>query len=167
MPVCRQTELFLLSVLLGAGLGVLWDVFRAVRAIFPVMGKALPTAICDGLYLILCGIGIYIFSLLAGDGQVRGYYWLGAFLGAVIYLLTAGTVVIGIIRGIFGGIYRFLGSIFGKLSKPFVKMFQKNGTKNSYKFVINAKKMFHKCKYYQKDLKSKGQMVYNKTAKMK
>lgn len=167
MPVCRQTELFLLSVLLGAGLGVLWDVFRAVRAIFPVMGRTVPTAICDGLYLILCGIGIYIFSLLAGDGQVRGYYWLGAFLGAVIYILTAGTVVIGIIRRVFGTIYRLLGGAFRKAAKPFVRMYQKIGTKNGNKFVTNAKKMFHKCKNYQKDLKSKGHMVYNKTAKMK
>lgn len=167
MPVCRQTELFLLSVLLGGGLGVLWDVFRALRAIFPVMGKAVPTAVCDGLYLILCGIGIYIFSIVMGDGQVRGYYWLGAFLGAVIYILTAGTVVIGIIRWIFGTVYGLLGRIIGKASKPFVRMFRKNGTKNGYKFVTNAKKMFHKCKYYQKDLKSKGQMVYNETAKMK
>ena len=167
MPVCRQTELFLLSVLLGGGLGVLWDVFRALRAIFPVMGKAVPTAVCDGLYLILCGIGIYIFSLVMGDGQVRGYYWLGAFLGAVIYILTAGTVVIGIIRWIFGTVYGLLGRIIWKASKPFVRMFRKIGTKNGYKFVTNAKKMFHKCKYYQKDLKSKGKMVYNKTAKMK
>ncbi|WP_432650117.1 spore cortex biosynthesis protein YabQ [Huintestinicola sp.] len=167
MPVCRQTELFLLSVLLGAGLGVLWDVFRAVRAIFPVMGRTVPTAICDGLYLILCGIGIYIFSLLAGDGQVRGYYWLGAFLGAVIYILTAGTVVIGIIRRVFGTIYRLLGGAFRKAAKPFVRMYQKIDTKNGNKFVTNAKKMFHKCKNYQKDLKSKGHMVYNKTAKMR
>ncbi|MGN0638926.1 MAG: spore cortex biosynthesis protein YabQ [Huintestinicola sp.] len=167
MPVCRQTELFLLSVLLGGCQGVLWDVFRALRAIFPVMGKTVPTAICDGLYLILCGIGVYIFSLLMGDGQVRGYYWLGALLGAVIYILTAGTVVIGIIRCVFGTVYRLLGSLFRKISKPFIPMFQKFGTKKGYKFVTNAKKMFHKCKYYQKDLKSKGQMVYNKTAKMK
>lgn len=167
MPVCRQTELFLLSVLLGCGLGVLWDVFRAIRAIFPVMGKAVPTAVCDVIYLILCGIGIYIFSLLMGDGQVRGYYWLGAFLGAVIYILTAGTVVIGIIRCIFGTIYRLMGAVVKKAAKPFVRIFQKIGTKRDCKFVINAKKMFHKCKNYQKDLKSNGQMVYNKTAKMK
>lgn len=167
MPVCRQTELFLLSVLLGGGLGVLWDVFRAIRAIFPLMGKTVPTAICDGLYLVLCGMGIYIFSLILGDGQVRGYYWLGAFLGAVIYILTAGTLVIGIIRRIFGTVYRIVGGALRKAAKPFSRMFQKIGTKKGYKFVTNAKKMFHKCKYYQKDLKSKGQMVYNKTAKMK
>ena len=156
MPVCRQTELFLLSVLLGGGLGVLWDVFRAVRAIFPVMGRTVPTAICDGIYLILCGMGIYIFSLLMGDGQVRGDYWLGAFLGAVIYILTAGTVMIGIIRRIFGTVYRLAGGAFRKAAAPFTRMFKKIGTKKGYKFVTNAKKMFQKCKNYQKDLKSKG-----------
>ena len=66
MPVCRQTELFLLSVLLGGCLGVLWDVFRALRAIFPVMGRSVPTAVCDGLYIVLCGIAVYFLTPCGG-----------------------------------------------------------------------------------------------------
>ena len=146
VPVCRQTELFLLSVLLGGGLGVLYDVFRALRAVFPVMGRAVPTAVCDVVYLVLCGIGIFLFSVIAGDGQVRGYYCLGAFLGAVLYLLTAGTVIIGIIRTGFGTAYRIIGSLFRRAAKPFAGMFKKIGTKKGNNFVTNAKKMFPKCK---------------------
>lgn len=150
MPVCRQTELFLLSVLLGGCLGVLWDVFRAVRAIFPVMGKSVPTAVCDALYIVLCGIAIYFFSLIAGDGMVRGYYWAGAFIGALIYILTAGTVVIGIIRAVFGTIYKVIGGIFRKIFSPVIGWAQKIGTKRSYKFVTNAKKFLVSIKITKK-----------------
>lgn len=150
MPVCRQTELFLLSVLLGGGMGVLYDVFRALRAIFPPIGRTVPTAVCDTIFLLLCGLGLFLFSVLCGDGQVRGYYLIGAFLGMVIYLMTAGTVVIGIIRTVFGTVYRVLGGFFRRLSKPFAMLFamlfKKISTKKDYKFVTNAKKMFPKCK---------------------
>ncbi|MCI7767655.1 MAG: spore cortex biosynthesis protein YabQ [Oscillospiraceae bacterium] len=144
MPVCRQAELFLLSVLLGGGMGVLYDVFRALRAIFPPLGRVVPTAVCDIIFLLLCGLGIFLFSILCGDGLVRGYYLLGAFLGMTIYLLTAGTVVIGIIRTVFGGIYRVLGGILRRLGKPLAGLFKKISTKKGYKFVTNAKKLFPK-----------------------
>ena len=146
MPVCRQAELFLLSVLLGGGMGVLYDVFRALRAIFPPMGRTVPTAVCDVIFLLLCGLGIFLFSVMAGDGQVRGYYLLGAFLGMIIYLLTAGTVIIGVIRTVFGAVYRALGGIIRKIGKPIVGLIKKISTKKDYKFVTNAKKLFPKCK---------------------
>ncbi|MBQ5332994.1 MAG: spore cortex biosynthesis protein YabQ [Oscillospiraceae bacterium] len=146
MPVCRQTELFLLSVLLGGGIGVLYDVFRALRAIFPLMGRTVPTAVCDIIFLLLCGLGMFLFSVMAGDGQVRGYYLLGAILGMVIYLLTAGTVIIGVIRTVFGTVYRVLGGILRRMGKPLAELFKKISTKKDYKFVTYAKKMFPKCK---------------------
>lgn len=146
MPVSRQTELFLLSVLLGAAFGVIYDVFRALRVVFPVLGKKLPTALCDILYFLICGVGIYLFSLIAARGEVRGYYWLGAFLGAVMYLLTAGTVVIGVIRAVFGTVYGAFKRIFTAISKPFISLFRKIFTKKDFKFVINDKKTSPNCK---------------------
>lgn len=153
MPVCRQTELFLLSVLLGGCLGLLWDVFRAIRAIFPVMGKSVPTAVCDALYIVLCGIAIYFFSLIAGDGMVRGYYWAGAFIGALIYILTAGTVVIGIIRAVFGTIYKVIGGIFRKIFSPVIGWAQKNWHKKKLQICDKRQKIPRKAKNNKKDLK--------------
>ena len=106
--VSEQTELFLLSVLAGVTFGVLWDVFRALRVMLPPMRSTALTAVCDALYMIICGLGLYIFSLLFARGEIRAFYWLGALLGAVIYILTVGTVIMGFLRWLFGGIYGFL-----------------------------------------------------------
>lgn len=103
--VCGQTRLFLMSVPLGAAFGVVYDVFRAVRVILPFMGKKLPTAVCDFIFMLICGLGIYFFSLSFARGEVRAYYAIGAALGFVIYYFTVGTLVMGVIREIFGLIY--------------------------------------------------------------
>lgn len=165
--VSEQTELFLLSVLAGVAFGVLWDVFRALRVMLPPMRSTVLTAVCDALYMIICGLGLYIFSLLFARGEIRVFYWLGALLGAVIYILTAGTVIMGFLRWLFGGIYGFLHKVYLFAAKPFVFFRQKMLTKMNFKFVSNAKKIRAKSKNYKKHLKNIPEMLYNKSAKMK
>ena len=150
--VSQQTSLFLLSVLMGAVMGVLYDVFRAVRAAFPFMRKTIPTVVCDILFMLIAGLTVYIFSLLFAGGEVRGYYWLGSALGMVIYLMTVGTVVIGIIRWVSELIYRIIRRLWVFFTKPFAKLLRKNTTKKGYNFVSIAKKMFPNCKKLKKDL---------------
>ena len=160
--VSEQTELFLLSVLAGVTFGVLWDVFRALRVMLPPMRSTALTAVCDALYMIICGLGLYIFSLLFARGEIRAFYWLGALLGAVIYILTAGTVIMGFLRWLFGGIYGFLHKVYLFAAKPFVFFRQKMLTKMNSKFVSNAKKIRAKSKNYKKHLKNIPEMLYNK-----
>ena len=167
MTVSRQTELFLMSVGIGAALGVVYDVFRALRAMLPPLGKVIPTAVCDIVYMMIAGLFIYLFSLTAAGGEIRGYYWLGALLGWVIYILTVGAAVIGIIRTVFSFVYRCLSKIYGVISKPFIVMLQKLREKTGCVFVINAKKLRIKCKKSKKHLKNIGEMMYNKDIKIR
>lgn len=167
MTVSRQTELFLLSVGVGAALGVVYDVFRALRAMLPPLGKTVPTAICDIIYMIIAGAAIYLFSLTAAGGEIRGYYWLGALLGWIIYIFTVGAAVIGVIRAVFSSVYKVLRKIYGVISKPFIVMLQKLREKTGRFFVINAKKMHIKCKKSKNHLKNIKEMMYNKTIKIK
>ena len=150
--VSQQTALFLLSVVMGAVIGVIYDVFRAVRAAFPFMRKTIPTVVCDILFMLIAGMIVYIFSLLFAGGEVRGYYWLGSALGMIIYLMTAGTVVIGVIRWVSKLIYRLICRLWLVFTKPFGKLMRKNTTKKGYNFVSIAKKMFPNCKKVKKDL---------------
>lgn len=169
--VNEQTELFLMSVLLGGVFGAVYDVFRALRVIFPALRRTIPTAVCDVIFFIICGFGIYVFSLLFARGEIRGYYWIGALLGGIIYLMTAGTVVIGVIRAVFGAIYSLLNKIFIKvrdlLVKPAVHIFNKMRTKMRGVFVTNAEKMKKRSKNREKHLKYKRKILYNKKAKMR
>lgn len=169
--VNEQTELFLMSVLLGGVFGVVYDVFRALRVIFPTLKRTVPTALCDILFFIICGFGIYIFSLTFARGEIRGYYWIGALLGGIIYLMTAGTVVIGIIRAVFGTVYGLLNKLYIKIKDSFTKLtakiYAKIRTKKESKIVANAEKTEIKPKIKEKHLKSIPKILYNNKAKMK
>lgn len=151
--VAEQTELFLLSVVMGGCFGVLFDVFRALRVLLPPLKGSAATAVGDIIFFCICGFGIYVFSLLFAGGEVRGYYWVGAFLGGVIYLLTVGTVVMGIFHGIFDRLYRILYKILGRAGKIIGKIFHKILQKLKGKFVKNAKKIEEDEENFQKDLK--------------
>ena len=133
--VSEQTELFLLSVLAGVTFGVLWDVFRALRVMLPPMRSTALTAVCDALYMIICGLGLYIFSLLFARGEIRAFYWLGALLGAVIYILTAGTVIMGFLRWLFGGIY---GMPRKKVRDKITELLQELGFETERKRMVKS-----------------------------
>lgn len=165
--VSEQTELFLLSVVMGGLFGVVFDIFRTLRVVFPILKKTVPTAVCDVIFFIVCGFGIYLFSLIFARGEIRGYYWLGALLGGIIYLMTAGTVVIGIIRAVFGTIYKALHNVYLFVSKPFVKISAEIRTKIIGKFVSNAEKSRQNRQSKGKHLKNMFKILYNKKAKMK
>ena len=103
--------LLLCSVLLGIGLGIVFDIFRVIRIIFPPSRKKLPTALSDFLYSIIFGLAVFIFSASAGRGDVRSFYVVGALLGTILYIFTAGNTVTGIISAVCG----FIGRIVTKL----------------------------------------------------
>lgn len=139
--VAEQTELFLLSVVMGGAFGVIFDVFRALRVVFPPLRCRGATAAGDILFFGICGFAIYVFSLTFAGGEVRGYYWVGAFLGGVIYIMTVGTVVMGIFHGIFDRLYRFISIILRKLRSITEKLFGEISAKFQEKIVENTKKI--------------------------
>lgn len=136
----EQAELFLMSAALGVILGAVFDLFRAARIIFPPLGKTVPTAVCDVLYLSVCGIALYLLGLLKGRGSVEDFTILGALLGAVLYITIAGNAIIGLLRRIFSRIYGILGRIFGTASAKSASVFSKVRKKITSKFVKCAEK---------------------------
>lgn len=165
--VNEQTELFLLSVIMGAVFGIIYDVFRTLRTAVPLLKARLPTAICDAAFMIICALGIYIFSLTFARGEIRFYYVLGAALGMIIYLMTAGTVVIGIIRTVFGAVYGLMKKILSFVFRPAGIIFKKIRIKIYGIFIQCAEKFKGKSKSNKKDLKNIGEKVYNVTNRFK
>ena len=64
--VTEQLRTFLLSILLGLGAGVLYDLLRAVRLRHPRL-----TAPLDLLYCQAIGLAVFLFVLRQSDGQLR------------------------------------------------------------------------------------------------
>ncbi|MCC8042071.1 MAG: spore cortex biosynthesis protein YabQ [Oscillospiraceae bacterium] len=128
----EQAELFLLSVALGVALGVLFDFFRALRIVFPPLGAMIPTAICDILYFVICGLALYALALTKARGSVENFTIPGAVFGAVLYIAVAGNAIIGVMRKLFSRIYfavsKCFSRILGKAAELFAKAFPKRKT---------------------------------------
>jgi len=108
-----QTIIFLYAIALGAGAGVLYDLFRISRIAIPT-----PRAIVciqDIIYFSIIAFSTFILLMTTVGGRVRVFLLAGAFIGAVLYFLTIGQlvirvaeVIIRIIKAIFRFIYRFI-----------------------------------------------------------
>lgn len=98
----------LLSVLLGFSLGPFYDAIRFLRVLFGItvaspFGKKgvrpylswLFAALGDLLFMLVAAVCMSVFFFLTGDGRMRGYSLVGAFLGFEVYYHTVGRLFIG------------------------------------------------------------------------
>jgi spore cortex biosynthesis protein YabQ len=105
-----QTADFLRALLLGAALGVVYDVFRVLRIAFPqktAFGR-LAIFIEDLLFFTLCAAATFVFLMGAVQGRIRFFLLLGEGLGAVIYYFTVGSLVMKVAQAIIDGVRRVL-----------------------------------------------------------
>ena len=74
--VTEQLRTFLLSILLGLGAGVLYDLLRAVRLRHPRL-----TAPLDLLYCQAVGLAVFQHARRQSEGPRRGFFLLGGLGG--------------------------------------------------------------------------------------
>ena len=77
-----QARTFLGAVLLGAGLGVAYDLMRTLRrrVRLPLLGPAL-----DLLFWVLATVGLFLYTILRGGGELRLYTIAALLLGGCVY----------------------------------------------------------------------------------
>ncbi len=158
--------MFLLSVVLGAALGVLYDVFRAFRVIFPPAAGKKAVILEDIIFWLIYGFCLFCYSAMFARGQIRFFMFFGSLIGFVLYLVTVGSVVIGVIRSVFGTFYRILHKVYSIMIEPFVKIFKTICQKIMPIFVRNHKNMKISQGSAKKHLKNTASMVYNKYVKL-
>lgn len=91
----EQLLVVLESVLLGVGLGLYYDMLRALRRHFRA-GTAL-TAVCDAAFWLGLLAALFEFSIAFAAGQSRYYVLAGASIGAVLYFALPGELVFGLL----------------------------------------------------------------------
>lgn len=94
--VGEELRLFALSCLLGAVLGLWFDLFRLLRLLLP--HNALLTAAEDLIFLAGCTAAFCGFTAAAVRSELHWWYAFGAVLGMVLYFLTLGSLVMGALR---------------------------------------------------------------------
>lgn len=115
--VTNQAYLFLIFVLNGILIGLLFDFFRILRRSFS--GKDWITYLEDVLFWILTG-AILLYSIFAfNNGEIRLFMLIGVLLGGIFYLLTVSKYIIKISVIIIKAIKNVINKIFNILFLPF------------------------------------------------
>jgi len=111
--VTNQAYLFLIFIINGILVGLLFDIFRILRKSFKT--SDIITYIQDVLFWILTGF-ILLYSIFTfSNGEVRLYMFLAVFLGCLIYMLIfskhfikINVKIILILKGMLGKIIKIL-----------------------------------------------------------
>lgn len=161
--IMNQAQLFLIFVINGIIIGLLFDIFRILRKSFHTSDRI--TYLQDVLFWILTGI-ILLYSIFTfNNGEIRLFMFLGVLIGCILYLLIFSSHFIkinvkiilclkNIIRKVFSillipfqSIYRILRNIFKKPISFIIINIRKISTKfmknsvNSFKIHKKSKKV--------------------------
>lgn len=119
--VNTQTVIFLQSLLLGAALGALYDIFRILRLAVPT-----PSAVVfveDLLYFALCAAATFLFMMNTIYGSVRVFVMLGELIGWILYYLTVGAAVMRAAQAIIRAVRRVLRLLYRLCAAPLIRLF--------------------------------------------
>lgn len=158
--ISEQALLFLMSVVMGVFFGLLYEVFRISRIAFNL--SKLAIAIEDFVFLMLCAIGVFAFSIEYGNGMIRLFFVIGALLGAILYLLTVGRLIFAASRGIIFAIKSFFSFIYRILIHPIIRfiVFLYQKLRSMFSHIGDFfKKICNKSKF---DLKHNPKVLYNR-----
>lgn len=106
LPMQAQLLVTLQSVLLGAGLALVYDALRAVRLYFS-FGRG-KTALCDALFWLVLLAALFTFSVALAAAHSRYYVLAGMAAGAGVYF----TLLSGAVLALLHGVFRLCGRIF-------------------------------------------------------
>lgn len=161
MTVAPQTWDFLLACLLGAFLGVCYDLFRILRVAIPPSKTS--AFLQDILFALIALVTTFLFLQSVTDGALRFFVIVGEFLGFLLYHFTLGVLVIKAATAIIKVVKRVLHIIL----LPFVKIFNCICKKTRALF-IKIKPIFVKIKFFiKKGLLFLPNLLYNASIKKK
>lgn len=113
----NQAQLFLIFIVNGIIIGMLFDFFRILRKSFYTID--LVTYIEDFLFWILTGFIILYSIFIFNNGEIRLYMFLAIILGIIIYLLLFSTHIIKTNVFIIKYIKKFIKSLINISKIPF------------------------------------------------
>lgn len=88
-PIGLELTQALLSVLLGAGIGAVYDFFRELRR----AGGRFAAVLCDVLFCAALCFGLFAFGLGPGDGSLRLFMICCMGCGWALYAVTVSAIV--------------------------------------------------------------------------
>ena len=121
-PIAIEVYVFLGMVLLGAGWGLLFDLFRVFRRVAKPGFAAV--SISDVLFWILSLALLSWTMLYFNNGQLRWYVFLGIILGGVFYFLLFSRLILTALVKLLEILLKFLHFIFKILLTPLAFLYK-------------------------------------------
>lgn len=137
--VMNQAYLFLVFILNGIIIGILFDFFRILRKTFKTTDFV--TYIEDLLFWILTGFSIIYFICTFNNGEIRLFMILGIALGILAYMFILSSYFIKINVIIINFLKKIIGKIFKIIFIP-LKFIKKLFFKPISFVFINIRKTF-------------------------
>ena len=113
----EQARLFLLTVLMGGGMGLFYDGLRVFRHALP--HKRFWVQAEDGLFWLLAVFLVFGVMLRANGGEIRFFSVFGLFGGMGLYFLTLSPWVIAVSDSIIRVLKYVIGLFFRIIFTPF------------------------------------------------
>ncbi len=154
--VNEEMRLFGYSCLLGAALGLFYDVFRTLRMLF--RHNTVLIAIEDIVFFAAYAIAITAFASAAARGEMRFYYVIGSVSGFILYLLTLGQLISAVIKKLIAA----LRVVFHVILSPLRRFYVLLRKKAVCKFVGTSKVFVQKLKKAFLLLLKRPPLLYNK-----
>lgn len=160
--VTDQALLFLIFIVNGIIIGLLFDFFRILRRSFKT--KDFITYIEDILFWVLTGLLLLYSIFTFNNGEIRLYMFIGAILGCIIYMLSISNFIVKINTKIIISPKNILSKIINIIFIPFkfIIKFFRNILKKPISFIFinisqTIKNLFKNSKNTN-DKKSKNQI---------
>jgi len=122
-----QVREFVWAILLGASLGLVYDIMRIIRGRIP---KPVLTMLLDGIYWIVCATAAFGFAMGFGGGELKLYSLLAMcggiiayFLLLSIYVRSIGFMVLDAILNVLQTLWKPIQPLRKKISNILIKCF--------------------------------------------
>lgn len=166
LSIEHQAFVFLVSIIIGLISGVIFDFFRFIRKIIPHNNFA--TYMEDLFFWLIIIFISYVTLLHISNGEIRFYFFIGAFIGFGFYLLLFSQYLLNFLMYIYDFFYKTLVLLFkpmgilGKKCYKPTKTMLKKGKKSIYKTKVLLKKNLFYGKIKTRRLKSNIKMLIKK-----
>lgn len=136
---------FACSLILGLSLGLIYDLFRALRLNFK--GRAFAV-ITDILFFLICAVRIYLFSIAASFGEIRLFIIFGIVSSLVLEQITLAPFITKIFKFFIGIMKSFIVFLLLPLKRLML-------------FIIKELKDKIFSNFHKKLLKNRPRLLYN------
>lgn len=158
----NQVYAFVIFILNGFLIGLLFDIFRILRKTFKTPNFI--TYIEDIIFWILSGIMLLYSIFKFNNGELRAFIFIGVFLGTMLYMLVFSKLLINVSMYIINTIKIILNIIIVIPIKFIIKILTQTIYKPTMFLCINLSKLFKKIMSFFKG-KTKSMLFINRKFK--